>query len=139
MTDQFLTGALVGTLLIGAFWILSAQTYKKLLKDKAECAHPTAEKLGNAFYYIVPEVDYVRMKLAEFKLGELDAHKDDTYEELGLRLAETSLALRQLQQLCAQGLLDQPSNAALATLVQEALKQAESLLKQTSSDALQPV
>lgn len=47
---------------LGCFW--NSMMYRSILISKANDLHRTAEKIGDGFYYIVPEKEYVEMSIA---------------------------------------------------------------------------
>lgn len=65
MSDEFYWGGLLGGTVMWVFWTITDILYRNILIRKATEKNRTAEKIGDGFYYIVPEAEYVR-KLADY-------------------------------------------------------------------------
>lgn len=66
MSDEFWFGASCAAIVMLLVHVWTTQMYKRLLVDKANSKEPTAEKLPDGgFYYIVPEAQYVDLKITK--------------------------------------------------------------------------
>jgi hypothetical protein len=61
--DMLYLGALVGAAFMATCWVLDRQSFESYLKRKAEPAHRTPVKIEDEFFYIVPEREFVAIRL----------------------------------------------------------------------------
>lgn len=61
----FLIGFLVGAVMFAFLWMYSSYMRTMYLIEKGNAEFRTAAKLGNKFYYIVPETEYVQRELVK--------------------------------------------------------------------------
>lgn len=63
--NDFCAGVFLGGLVVAILAAMNVVTYRRILRQCAE--QKTPEKLGDSFYYIVPESEYVDLTCAKLR------------------------------------------------------------------------
>lgn len=61
MSDSFILGVVVGLAIGLGMWAIAAAAYRSVLIAKAKPMYRTPERIGDGFYYIIPEAEYVHL------------------------------------------------------------------------------